>query len=124
MSRYFPHGVFPVAPPVEVNLETPTETSLPERKMVWALESDIPGRLCAYASGGEAYISVFESEDDALDVLRSDAWAVPTNGISTIELSMESIVQQSLEQGASRFGHPIVGYVVQPKMEFARTDGN
>lgn len=105
-------------------LETPVESPLEELQFVWALESDIPGRLCVGRchSLREGFVMVFRSEQDALDRIRYGSWPRDTTGIKPIELSLESVIQQSLEQGPDADGYPCVGYVWLPEEQLVYTN--
>lgn len=114
----------PVSAPSESVVEDTSQ--LPEREMVWALESPIPGMLCVLNIHvtERSYIHVFASEDAALSHLVRGAWAVPVEGIKPIQISMESIKQQAIEQRPSRFyGYPCAGYVWLPSETYVEVVG-
>lgn len=96
---------------------------LEERQLVWCLESPFPGRLCVYSCPdlNKSYIEVFWSEEDAIDLLRNGYWFVPPSGAAPIELSLEQVIQHSLEQGPDFLGDPCVGYVLMPEKKLVRT---
>lgn len=107
-------------------LETPLESPLEELQFVWALESDIPGELCVAVDHSirQSFIMAFHSEQDAIDGLRYGNWVGNPTGVQPIELSLESVVQQSREQGPdSGYGYPCVGYVWMPDNHKVYTNG-
>ena len=104
-------------------LETPLESPLEELQFVWALESSKPGRLCVWGDYilRQCFVMVFRSEQDAIDHIRNRNWLESPTGVQPIELSLESVIQQSLEQKPDADGYPCVGYVWLPEEQLVYT---
>ena len=108
-------------------LDIPVDLPLKERRLVWCLESRFAGFLVARPNDActECFLDVFGSEEDALAHFAKTTWLPDGDGIRPIQLSLESVIQQSLEQlPIISYGRviPCVGYVWMPRMEFVRTD--